>query len=182
MVIIDWIILGVIALSALIGFFRGFVKEALSLAVWLLALFVSIKFRLPLANLLVDTIEVPSVRYISASAILFFGTLLVGGLANFLLNSVIKATGLSGTNRLLGFVFGLLRGSLIIVACIVYLPTWTNVDQDPWWRASSLIPVFSSFETTLKKLVDTSVALYEQQMQKTPNLVPVEPNSTQPAP
>jgi membrane protein required for colicin V production len=66
---------------------------------------------------------------------------------NFLLGKLVSSTGLSGTDRTLGLVFGVFRGLLIVLALVVILPQAVPVDQDPWWIESSLIPILQGFET-----------------------------------
>ncbi len=164
MIIVDWIIIGVIAISSIIGLFRGLVKEALSLLVWVAAFIISIKFRLPMAEFLESYIDTPSVRHIAASSILFFGTLLSGSLLSFLICSLVKASGISGTDRLLGSIFGFLRGALIVIAAIVYLPKWTHVAEDQWWQQSWLIEYFSTFEDIFHSLLDSTINVYKEQV------------------
>jgi len=77
---------------------------------------------------------------------LFVGTLLLGSVANFLLGKLVSSTGLSGTDRTLGLVFGVFRGLLVVLAIVIVLPQAVPVDEDPWWMASSLIPLLQGFE------------------------------------
>ena len=143
---VDWIIIGLVALSALISLVRGFVKEAMSLVIWMVAFAVAVNFKQPAATLLVNMIDQPSIRQLVAFGGLFVGTLLLGSMVNFLLGKLVSSTGLSGTDRMLGLVFGVFRGLLIVLAVVVILPSALPVDEDPWWQASALIPVFQSFE------------------------------------
>ena len=99
---VDLVILGIVVISSLISLSRGFVKEALSLVIWIFAGVVAWMFGGSLAHHLQPYIDIPSVRTIPACALLFVVTLLVGGLINFLLAQLIRATGLTGTDRLLG--------------------------------------------------------------------------------
>ena len=142
----DWGILGIISISGLISLVRGFVKEAMSLVIWMVAFAVAVNFKQPAATLLVNMIDQPSIRQLVAFGGLFVGTLLLGSMVNFLLGKLVSSTGLSGTDRMLGLVFGVFRGLLIVLALVVILPSALPVDQDPWWQASALIPVFQSFE------------------------------------
>ena len=96
---VDWAIIVVIAISSLISLRRGFFKEALSLLIWIVAGVVAWMFGGALAQHLTDFIETPSVRVIAACAMLFVVTLLLGALVNFLIGELIRATGLSGTDR-----------------------------------------------------------------------------------
>lgn len=141
----DWIILGVIGLSALISVKRGFVKEALSLFIWVTAFVIARTFSFNMATLLIDYIELYSVRLAAAFAILFAATLIVGSLASHLIGALVKATGLSGTDRVLGMVFGLARGALVVVVAVA-LAKHTPFSSDLWWRESYLIPQFLMLE------------------------------------
>lgn len=141
MTVIDWVIVAILAISSLISLKRGFVKESLSLATWILAFIVARAFSGNLSALLIGSIETDSLRWILAFVILFAATLVVGALLNHLLSHVIKATGLSGTDRVFGMVFGLIRGGIIILI-VVYGLQYTLLSNDGWWKQSLLIPYF----------------------------------------
>lgn len=143
---IDWIIIAVLVISGLISLLRGFVKEAISLVVWLAAFGIAIAFSSRLSLLLASSIETESLRMILAFIILFVGTLIVGGLLNQVLASLLKVTGLSGTDRLLGMVFGFFRGTIVVLACLIIFPPLIAVDEQLWWRESTLIPKFLMLE------------------------------------
>lgn len=143
---IDLIIVGVVLLSGLISLVRGFVKEAMSLVIWVVAFAVAMNFKELAATLLVNVIEQPSIRQLIAWGALFVATLLLGSMVNYLLGKLVSSTGLSGTDRMLGLVFGVFRGLLIVLALVIVLPSALPVDQDPWWQSSALIPIFQGFE------------------------------------
>ncbi|SDS14832.1 membrane protein required for colicin V production [Halopseudomonas xinjiangensis] len=138
---VDWLIIGIVAVSALISLTRGFVKEALSLVTWVVAGLVAWAFGGALAELLVGYIETPSIRVITACAILFVLTLILGGLINYLIGQLVLVTGLTGTDRFLGMVFGAARGVLLVVVAVGLL-SLAPVEADTWWRESELIPHF----------------------------------------
>ncbi|NBI43560.1 colicin V synthesis protein [[Haemophilus] felis] len=139
---IDYIIIGIIVFSVLVSLWRGFVREVLSLASWLIAFFVASHFYPYLATYFTQ-IESPYLRNGAAIAALFIATLIVGALVNYLFGQLVDKTGLSGTDRVLGACFGLLRGVLIVAALLFFMDTFTNFSQTDWWKESKLIPHFS---------------------------------------
>jgi membrane protein required for colicin V production len=138
----DWLIVGVIALSALMSLLRGFVVEVLSLVIWIGAGLIAVKFGDPVAALLGAQIDVPSVRLLIAYVGLFVLVLLIGGLVSWLVSLAVRKTGLSSTDRLLGMLFGALRGCVIVVLAVM-VAGFTPLPKDPWWQASALLPAFS---------------------------------------
>ncbi|HQQ75412.1 MAG TPA: CvpA family protein [Pseudomonadales bacterium] len=162
----DWIIVAVVVLSALMSLARGFVREALSLLVWFVAFVVAFFFSERLAPLLVELIELPSLRYLAAFAILFVATLIVGSVVNFLVVQLVRMTGLSAVDRLLGVMFGVCRGVLIALLILVFLPKMIPVQQDPWWQQSRLIPRVLVLENWSRETAATVTGWGKQQLDK----------------
>jgi membrane protein required for colicin V production len=149
---VDWAIIAIVAISALISLSRGFVKEALSLVTWIIAGAVAWMFGGGLAPYFEHYIQTPSARVIAGCVILFVATLLVGALVNYLIGELIRVTGLSGTDRFLGMVFGAARGALLVVVAAGLL-SLGPVQQDPWWQQSALLPKFLLVADWSKNLV-----------------------------
>ena len=139
---LDYAIIGVIALSTVISLVRGFVKEAISLAVWFAALFIASQFYADLA-VYFTKINDELIRNGAAIAVLFVVTLILGALVNHVIGQLVQATGLSGTDRALGAVFGGLRGILIASALLFFLDTFTPSASSTWWEESVLVPEFA---------------------------------------
>lgn len=135
---IDWVIIALIAVSTLISLKRGFVREALSLVTWIGAFVLARTFHPQMQTLLESTVETPLVRLIAAFAILFFGTLIVGAIINNMIGHLVRVTGLSATDRVLGMGFGLLRGVVVVIVGIAFT-RYTPLAQDTWWRESVMI-------------------------------------------
>ncbi|MGA7800530.1 MAG: CvpA family protein [Gammaproteobacteria bacterium] len=154
---VDYAILTLIGVSALVSLLRGFVREALSLATWVAALWIALAFFEPLAGRLVQWISVPSLRLGAAFAALFLTVLLLGALIGYLAGQLVQKTGLTGTDRVLGMVFGVGRG-ILIVAVLVLLAGLTAMPRDPWWTESQLLPHFQHLAIWLRDFLPGDIA------------------------
>lgn len=153
----DFAIIGIVLLSTFISLIRGFIKEAISLATWVLAVWVALKYTPFVAGLLAETVDIPSIRMGIAALVLFISTLIVGALINYMISQLVDKTGFSGTDRTLGVVFGVLRG-VLVVALVVMLASLTPIPQDPWWKQSRLLPVFQEKIVTYKTYLPAPIA------------------------
>ena len=145
MIWIDYAILAIVGISGVISLMRGFIREALSLTGWIVAFWVAfwiaLAFSGRVATWLDGYVSVPSVRVVIAFAAIFFGVLLVCGIVLRLAGLLVERTGMSGTDRSLGIVFGVLRG-IVIVGLLVLLAGLTPLPLDPWWDQSIFLPHF----------------------------------------
>jgi len=148
----DWAILAILVVSSLISLKRGFVREALSMVNWVLAFIIAMTFGEQLSTLLTDQISTPSVRDMVAFALLFASTLIVGALVSYLIGELVRITGLSGTDRLFGMIFGLVRGFIVVMAILLIVPGIIPIDQDAWWSESKMIPHLLEFEDWCRAL------------------------------
>ena len=152
----DYCIVVALALSVLMGLWRGFIGEVLALACWVLAFWVAWRFGDSLAANL-SAVDQPSVRLLLGYAICFIGVLIAGAIVSFLLRKLVAGSGLSGSDRLLGMVFGLARG-LVLVTLIVLTLGFTPLPRDPWWHQSQLLPAFQRYATWLSAQLPPDVA------------------------
>lgn len=142
MIAIDYVLIGIVAVSALISLLRGFLREVISLVTWILAGALALAFTPQLASLLESSIEIPSLRAVVAFVALFVAVLILGAVVSFLISHVIKKNGLTSADRVLGLVFGFGRG-MVIVIVLAFLVGLTPIAQDTWWNASVMVDALS---------------------------------------
>ncbi len=152
----DYAIIIIIALSSLISLIRGFIREALSLASWIIAFWVALTFSSMFESYLQPYITANSIRYTVTFVLLFIATLLIGAVVNFVITHLIEKTGLSGTDRLLGVFFGFARG-VLLVAIVLLAAQMTTLPQDQMWMQSRLIPVFTPVESWLANYIPKNI-------------------------
>lgn len=136
--LLDICILLVVALSSIFGLWRGFVREVLSLLAWIAAIVVARLYSPHLAPLFSSITDNETARYVLAFAVLCFVTLLLGALINHFMTRLISLAGLQMTDRLLGALFGVARG-VLIVAVAVYFAAEFYSDRI-WWVESQTLP------------------------------------------
>lgn len=149
---VDYFIVAVIVFSTLISLLRGFISEAISLLTWIVAAVVAFKSASSVGNLLSGWIHSSSLRLIIGFAIVFIIILIIGSLINHFLGVFIKSTGLSGTNRLLGMVFGFARG-ILLIAIFILFAKMTSAAKEQWWLSSQLIPYFQGISGWLQQFI-----------------------------
>jgi membrane protein required for colicin V production len=136
----DYVVIAALTLSVLMGLWRGLIGEVLALAVWIVAVWVAWTIGPQVAASL-SAVSLPSARIVLGYALCFVAVLIAGAILGFFLRKLIAGSGLSGTDRLLGAVFGLARG-LALVTLTVLLLGFTPFPRDPWWHESRLLPSF----------------------------------------
>lgn len=139
---IDYTIIGVIAFSTLMSFFRGFIREAISLIAWTLGLVVSLKYAMVFQIYLSPWIDSEAVRYFSAFVILFLVIVLAGLLMNMLVHTLLDKTALSILDRFIGIFFGVLRGCAIVALMLLMLTHLGTVTDSMALRQSMLAQAF----------------------------------------
>lgn len=159
MIWIDYTIIGLILISSVIGLLRGLIREAFSLIIWVVAIWVGLTFSREFSGFLEGLIDYPSARIAAAFAVLFFITLILGALISYLLGELVKKTGLTGSDRFAGMIFGIARG-LVVVAIIIMLAGLTPLPEDSWWKESVLIPPFQALAVWLRDHIPSGMAGY----------------------
>jgi membrane protein required for colicin V production len=155
MVIVDYILLVAFMISVGVGFFRGFFREALSLASWLLALWLAWRFSGVLDPLLAS-VSSPTLKLWLARILVFLGALLAGALLAHVVVLVVRNTGLNGTDRALGMVFGAGRGVLVIGILVIAFQL-LEMDREPWWEESVIVPKTAQLTRSIREYMDTGL-------------------------
>ncbi len=157
--LIDVALIAVVLISAIFAFGRGFVHEALSIAGWIGAA-LAVIFGLPLVRPYVrDFIQPPLLADFAAGATIFILAMIVLSIFTRAIAMRVQGSRLSAIDRSLGFLFGLLRGAVLI--CLAYIPVqWlmTPQEQPAWIREARLQPVVEWGSAKLASLVDGSPA------------------------
>jgi membrane protein required for colicin V production len=132
---IDWAIVVTLALSVLLGIVRGVVREMFALAGWIVGVLLALQFAAPIGNWL--PLELPlGARTALAGLVIVVGTLLAAALVAALLRAALSVAKLSIEDRMLGGLFGVLRGA-IVIGLVVLVAVAAG---GPRWQASSLLP------------------------------------------
>jgi len=149
---VDYVFVGIVLISVLMGALRGFVREALSLATWVAAFVVALRYGPEIA---------------AGYAVPFFLILLAGGLLILLVSWAVRGVGLAPVDRMLGSGFGLLRGALIVVALVI-LAGMTAAGRESWWRESILVPQIQPVAKDVQGLIPARWFAYLQSQQAPP--------------
>ena len=161
MVTMDLLLIGIVALSALMGAYRGFVKEALALAGWVVAFWAAWQFGEDAAARMPDFVADPVLKIWSARLLMLLAALFVAGVVSRLLSILLDQTGLSGTNRLMGAVFGVARGG-VLAAVVVAVLQVSGFDEAPWWNESKLIPYAAPIADRLAEYADKGIDMLQE--------------------
>jgi membrane protein required for colicin V production len=135
----DYAVLGVVALSAVLGVWRGVIGELLALAAWVVAFFVARAGGDEVAQSLAGWITQPVMRLLAAYAAIVVVVLLVFAIGRKVLSMLVRAAGLGILDRMLGASFGVLRGMLVVVLAVM-LAGMTSLPAAAWWREAVLAP------------------------------------------
>lgn len=132
MTVFDYIVIAVVAASVLLGIWRGVVGEIIALVAWVLAFFAARWWGDEVANSVLNAISDPALRLVAAWVLIFIVVLMLMALLRLAIRGLLKALGLSPTDRLLGMIFGVARG-LVIVLALVVVGSMTMAAQQKWW-------------------------------------------------
>ncbi len=159
MIWIDYAIIGLVFISLIIGLLRGFRLEVFSIAIWVLAIVVSLCFSLEFSVFWESSISHFVTKIAASFTSLILITLFVGHLIRMLLGEAIKKTELTFMDRLGGMVFGGVHGMVVVVALVI-LAGLTALPDDLWWKESQLLPPFQTCAVWLRDHIPSKLAGY----------------------
>jgi len=138
---------------------RGFFREAVSLATWIMAILITLMFTSKFSTLLPsDTIETPVARASISAIILFFGTLAIGAMISWLFQRIVDSTSLSNIDRFAGVAFGIGRGLILVVLLVLAAHLTPSVKQESAWKGSATMPYFEKAARYIHAQLPESIA------------------------
>ncbi len=152
MTFIDYCLLAVLACSAIFGAVRGLLKEVISLVSWILAFYLAWKLGPSVEPHLAAALHDPGVRTWAARIPVFLAVLVLGAIVNAVVGHFVRLSIFSGLDRMLGLVFGTLRG-LVIIGLAVMISQAAHLTEEGWWKRSALLPQAESLANVLRGLV-----------------------------
>ncbi|MDP2369916.1 CvpA family protein [Rhodoferax sp.] len=159
MLLLDWVCIAVLLVSLLLGAWRGLVYEVVSVASWIAAFFLAQWFAMEAGQALPLSGASETVRYALGFALVFVGSVLVGGLVAVLAKKLFAVIGLQPVDRVLGACFGLVRGLVLLLAATVVIGM-TPMKSSEWWRESTSAGVLTTSLKGLKPLLPEESGKY----------------------
>ncbi len=150
--ITDYLVIAAIIISAVVGSLRGFLREAIALVTWIIALFVAWHFSDLIAPHLGGLLSPSPIATWAARVIIVALLLLLGAGIGVTAAHFVRLSIFSGMDRFLGFVFGVFRG-FVLLGVFVILAQVLRLDGERWWRQSVLMPYGESIANGLRAVI-----------------------------
>jgi membrane protein required for colicin V production len=152
MIAVDYIIIAILIISAVMGLVRGLLREAIAVITWFLAIVLAWVFAPSLEPLLGGILDGSPLRIWAARTIIFVGVLLLGGAISVVLGHYVRVSMFAGMDKFLGFVFGIIRGVVVVGAFTIAVQAM-RMDEDPRWKNSRLMPYAIGVADALRGIV-----------------------------
>jgi len=153
----DYAVLAIVAASILLGAWRGLVSEVLALAAWVAALLAGRALAPEMAPVFGEWLQEPALRYAAAFVAIVVAVLVTAALLRLALSKLLRAIGLGPLDRFLGAVFGVARGVLVVLLCVL-IGGLTALPQQAWWRQAWLAPPLETAVLAAKPWLPAAVA------------------------
>jgi membrane protein required for colicin V production len=153
----DYLIIGVLLASMLLGMLRGFVREAVGLLAWLGGLWFAWRYAPGLEPFLGGMVGEPPVSLWTARVLILLGVLVIGWLIAGILGYFLRHSALSVlVDRILGLVFGTVRGA-VVIAVFVMLGEFVELNRVDWWKRSQMLPYASELASWIQNFAETGM-------------------------
>jgi len=163
MIAVDYIILAILIISAIMGLVRGLLRESIAVITWFLAIILAWSFATSLEPHLGGVLVGSPLRIWAARAIIFVGVLLLGGAVSTVLGHYVRVSMFAGMDKFLGFVFGIVRG-VVIVGVFTIAVQALRMDEDNSWRRSKLMPYAIGVADALRGIVGENIERLEKHL------------------
>ena len=158
---VDFILAGIVLVSVLFGAIRGFLRESIALLGWLVGLWMAWRYAADVQPYLGGLLRDTPLQIWVARLIVLISVVVCAWLLGSLLGYVVQRSGLTlGVDRILGGVFGLVRGA-VIEGFIVMLAEAADLQSEPWWKQSKLLPLGQEMASVLRGYVETGRQVVE---------------------
>lgn len=153
----DYAVLAIVAASVLLGAWRGLVSEVLALLAWAAAILAGRELAPGMAPVFGEWLKDPAWQYAAAFASIVVAVLVTVALVRLAMSKLLRAIGLGPLDRFLGAVFGVTRGVLVVMICVL-LGGLTALPQQGWWRQAWLAPPLETAVLAAKPWLPAEVA------------------------
>ena len=150
--ITDYCVIAAVVISAVVGCFRGFLREAIAFVTWIIALFIGWHFSDSVAPHLGGLLAGSPVATWAARVIIVALILLLGAGIGVVVAHYVRLSIFNGMDRFLGFIFGAFRG-FVLLGVFVILGQVLRLDGEHWWRKSTLLPYGESVASGLRVVI-----------------------------
>ena len=161
MPIADIVISVTVAISVVLGFMRGFVKESISIISLLIAIWASMHFGYAAGILSASWISAAELQLLFGRILIFIAILAIGSLLGWGISKIIRLSVLSGVDRILGAIFGFCR-SAVLIAIFIIGGQLASFDNDDWWLKSRLLPYGSYMANWIRVMAPKGVDILKQ--------------------
>lgn len=150
----DIVVIGIFVISIVIGIMRGLIKESLSIASWIVSIWLAATFKVQAGELFAQYVNIPNptFRIWIGFALVFVVSLFIFALINFIITKLLVRGPIKGTDRFLGIFFGAARACLIVVAFMI-LFRGLGFSDAQWWKDSKFIPMFTPVADFVEPIV-----------------------------
>ena len=165
MIAVDYIIIAILLISAIMGLVRGLLREAIAIVTWFLAIVLAWSFGSSVEPYMGGVLVGSPLRIWAARTIVFVLVLLLGGAVAVILGHFVRVSMFAGMDKFLGFVFGLVRGVVIVGALTIAIQA-LRMDEDARWKNSRLMPYAIGVADALRGMVGENLERLEMKMSK----------------